>query len=248
MHPLSVDRRSSIPLYCQIRQKLLAEIESGRAPAGSLLPSEQEIARQTGVSRMTARQTLKSLCRMGVTVSRRGKGTFVARAKLDKNFRQVRSFTEEMKALGLKPRSRILSLKLVLPPVEARQALHIEPSVKVFNLRRLRLANGVPMSIESSFLPERLYPDFERAFHRGMSLYEMLENRYGVRMEIADEVVEADLARAEDAELLRVAPGSPVFQFTRISYLLDGRAAEYVESVYRGDRYRIVNRLSRVEH
>lgn len=246
MLTLSVDRRTPIPLYCQIRQKLLAEIDSGRLPAGSLLPSEQEIARQTGVSRMTARQTLKSLCHMGVTFSRRGRGTFVSAAKLVKEFRQVRSFTEEMKALGLKPRSRILSLQALVPPARVRQALHIESRAKAFNLRRLRLANGVPMSVESSFLPERLYPSFERIFRHGMSLYETLENRYGFRMESADEVVEAGLARAGDALLLQVAPRNPVFLFTRISYLLDGRAAEYVESVYRADRYRIVNRLSRV--
>lgn len=247
MLTLSVDRRSPVPLYCQIRQKLLAEIDSGRLPAGSVLPSEQEIARRTGVSRMTARQTLKSLCHMGVTFSRRGKGTFVSGAKLVKDFRQVRSFTEEMKALGLKPRSRVLSLKPILPPAKVRRALHIEPRAKVYNLRRLRLANGVPMAIESSFLPERLFPDFERAFRHRMSLYEMIEELYGVRLESADEVVEAGQARAEDAPLLRVPMGSPVFLFTRISYLLDGRAAEYVESVYRADRYRIVNRLSRVD-
>lgn len=245
MRSLSIDRQSGIPLYYQIREKLLAEIDCGRAPAGAMLPSEQEIARRTGVSRMTARQTLKSLCHMGVTFSVRGKGTFVSERKLVKDFRQVRSFTAEMRSLRLRPRSRLLSLERVTAPKRVAQALHLERDGMVFNLSRLRLASGAPMSIESSFLPERLYPDFPQVFQHGSSLYQTIEARYGLRMEFADEVVEAGLAQDEDARLLRIPPGSAVFLFTRISYLRDGRAAEYVESKYRGDRYRIANRLTR---
>lgn len=243
---LSVNRHHPSPLYYQIQQTLLNGINSGRIPAGALLPSEQEIARQTGVSRMTARQTLKALCQMGLTYSLRGKGTFVSGIKLVKDFRQVQSFTEEMKARGLRPQSRILSFKLTAAPEKVLEALRLKTREKVFALHRLRLANDSPMGIECTYLPESLCPGLRGHFEPSASLYDVLASQYGMRMTIADEVVEAGPARAKDARLLGIRARSAVFLFTRISYLQDGRAAEYVESTYRADRYKIVNRLTRL--
>src|SRR5579885_1001674 len=93
---MSLDRQSVLPLYYQIRQKLLEQIRCGALHAGDQLPSEQEIAARLRVSRMTARQAIKSLCEMGLVYSQRGKGTFVSHGKLEKNSRQVLSFSEEM--------------------------------------------------------------------------------------------------------------------------------------------------------
>ncbi len=92
----TLDRHSVVPLYYQIQQRLLEQIRSGALKAGEPVPSEQEIAARLGVSRMTARQAVKSLCHLGVAYSQRGKGTFVSGTKLEKNFRQVLSFSEEM--------------------------------------------------------------------------------------------------------------------------------------------------------
>jgi GntR family transcriptional regulator len=244
---LSVDRDEVLPLYYQIRQKLLDEIVSGKFRAGAPLPSEQEIARQAGVSRMTARQALKALCQMGVTYSVRGRGTFASGIKLVKDFRQVQSFTEEMQTRGLEPRSRLLSLKAVQPPEEVSLALRLGPKQRVIRLSRLRLANGSPMGVETSHLPEELCPDLPAHFKSGDSLYQVLESRYGVRVVTADEVVEAGRARQREARWLGIAAGAPAFFFTRISYLQDGRPAEYVKSSYRADRYRLEIRLTRPE-
>lgn len=102
MSPEILNRQSVIPLYYQIQQNLLEQIRSGAFKAGQPVPSEQEIAGRMGVSRMTARQALKALCTLGVAYSRRGKGTFVSHMKLEKDFRQVLSFSEEMRARGLR--------------------------------------------------------------------------------------------------------------------------------------------------
>src|SRR5437660_12564781 len=91
------DRQSVVPRYYQIQQGLSEQIRSGELKPGALMPSEQEIAARLGVSRMTARQALKSLCSRGLAFSQRGRGTFVSRMKLEKNFRQLLSFSEEMK-------------------------------------------------------------------------------------------------------------------------------------------------------
>ena len=98
--PLTIDRASAVPLYYQIHQHLLRQIEEGGLKPGDLLPSEQEISGSTGVSRMTARQAVKSLCDVGVAYSRRGRGTFVSGIKQEKTSSELLSFTQEMKARG----------------------------------------------------------------------------------------------------------------------------------------------------
>ena len=101
------------------------------------------------------------------------------------------------------------------------------------------------MGIECSSLPLRLCPDLLETFDPRNSLYEALAERYGINMIVADEVAEAGLSDSETARLLRIAKGSPVFLFTRISYVQSGQPIEHVKSTYRGDRYKIVNRLTR---
>ena len=246
MVSISVNRHSRVPLYYQIQQSLLKQITTGRLKTGDLLPSEQEISARLGISRMTARQALKSLCHLGLTYSRRGKGTFVSGIKLEKNFRQVQSFTEEMKARGLKPEARVLSFQTIPARGDIAEALKLPVGEPVVSLRRLRLADSWPMGIECSHLPARICPDILQVFNPSKSLYQTLWKRYGILMAVAEEVVEVGQANAEEARLLRTRPGSPVFQFTRTSYLQDGHPVEYVKSIYRGDRYKIVTRLTRL--
>ena len=243
--PDGLDRQSVIPLYYQIQQRLLAQIRSGALRAGQPVPSEQEIAERMGVSRMTARQALKSLCSLGVAYSQRGKGTFVSRMKLEKNFRQVLSFSEEVRARGARPRSRVLVFKRMSPDSDVAEALHLPANEEVFFLRRVRLADSLPLCIECAHLPARLCPDLQKKFNPRRSLYQTLAEHYGIQIDLADEVAEASLASADEARLLHIRKKGPVFRFTRTAYLLSGEPVEFVKSVYRGDRCKVVNRLTR---
>lgn len=241
-----LDRNSCVPLYHQIQQLLLDQIRSGAFRLGEPLPATQEIAARLRVSQMTVRQAINSLAELGVIYSKQGKGTFVSGMKLEKDFRQVLSFSEDMKARGSVPRSRVLALEVRAPKPEVAEALHLRTDDKIVFLKRLRLANAVPLGIECSSIPLRLCPDLPDTFDPRGSLYETLSERYGINMVVADEVVEVGLAAPEQARLLRIAKGSPVFLFTRTSYVQSGQPTEYVESVYRGDRYKVVNRLTRL--
>jgi GntR family transcriptional regulator len=240
-----LNRHTFVPLYHQIQQRLLHQIHSGALKPGEPLPSALDIAASLGVSQMTVRQAIKSLCEAGVVYSRQGKGTFVSGIKLEKDFRQVLSFTEDMKARGSTPRSKVLSFEVLQPCAEVIEALRLRAGEKIIRLKRIRQANSVPMGIERSSLPLRVCPDLLDTFDPRNSLYEVLAERYGINMVVADEVAEAGLADAEAARLLRIAEGSPVFFFTRISYVQNGQPIEHVQSTYRGDRYKIVNRLTR---
>ncbi len=240
-----LNRHTFVPLYHQIQQRLLHQIHSGALKPGEPLPSALDIAASLGVSQMTVRQAIKSLCEAGVVYSRQGKGTFVSGIKLEKDFRQVLSFTEDMKARGSTPRSKVLSFQIQKPDEEIVKALGLRSDEKVIQLKRIRQSNNLPMGIECSSLPLRLCPDLLETFDPRNSLYEALAERYGINMIVADEVAEAGLSDSETARLLRIAKGSPVFLFTRISYVQSGQPIEHVKSTYRGDRYKIVNRLTR---
>lgn len=245
--PLALDRRSGIPLYHQIQQRLLEQIRSGELKPGEPLPSIQQIAARMGVSQMTVRQAVGTLCELGVIYSRQGKGTFISGIKLERDFRQVLSFSEETLARGARPSSILLSFRIQTPTQEVKEALGLSDEERVFNLHRVRCSDSVPMGIESSSLPVHLCPGLIETFDPTTSLYEELANQYGIQLMVTDEVVEVGSAIAEDARLLEIPPQSPVFLFKRISYLENGTPAEHVRSVYRGDKYKIVNRLMRTK-
>jgi GntR family transcriptional regulator len=239
-----LDRQSVVPLYYQIQQFLLEQIHSGVFKPGEAISSEQEISARMGVSRMTVRQALKSLGNQGILYSQRGKGTFVSATKLEKNFRNVLSFSEEMRNGGSRPSSRVLSFAVAQANIKTAEALRMKADAKVISLRRLRLANGIPMAIEWSHLPLHLCPDLLDTFDPHKSLYQTLAQRYGIHIAVTEEVAEAALATSEESRLLKIGKGSAVFHFVRTSYLRDGKPVEYVNSTYRGDRYRIANRLT----
>lgn len=238
-------RRNGIPLYHQIQQRLLEQIQSGVFKPSEPIPSIQKLANRMGVSQMTVRQAVKSLCELGVIYSRQGKGTFISRIKLERDFRQVLSFSEETRSRGATPHSKLISFRIQMPSREAQEALALGHKDKIFRLRRVRYADAVPMGIECSCLPVSLCPDLLETFDPETSLYQKLAEQYRIHLVVTNEVVEVGKASEEEARYFEVAPQSPVFLFTRLSFLENGRPVEYVKSVYRGDRYKIVNRLVR---
>lgn len=247
-HLQPLERRSGVPLYYQIQQRLMNQIRAGEFRPGQPIPSLQEIAARLGVSQMTARQAIRTLCDMGVMYSKQGKGTFISGIKQEKNFRQVLSFTEEARVRGATASSRVLSFRIQPSSREVRTALGMSRGQKVFRLRRVRFSDGLPMAIECSCLPQQMFPELLETFDPSGSLYQVLAERYGVQMAVTDEVVEVGKATAEEAALLKISRGSPVFLFTRTSYGENGNAVEYVKSTFRGDRYKIVQRLTRAKH
>lgn len=245
--PLPLHRGNGLPLYQQIQQRLADQIQAGVFKTSEPLPSIQKIAAQMGVSQMTVRQAIKSLCEMGMLYSRQGKGTFISGIKLEKEFRHVLSFSEEARAHGATPHSRLLSFSIQKPSEETRTALRLEKDDRVFRLHRVRYEDSFPISIECSCLAVGACPDLMEIFDPDTSLYERLADHYGIQLAITEEVIEVGKANMEEARLLQVPRQSPVFLFTRVSFREDGRPVEHVKSTYRGDRYKIVNRLMRTK-
>jgi GntR family transcriptional regulator len=239
-----LDRSSAVPLYFQIYQHLLDQIHSGALQPGQSIPSEPEMADRMGVSRMTARQAVKALCDAGVTYSKRGLGTFVSGNKQVKTSNELLSFTQETQSKGSRPASRVLVFEEAEADTEVAGSLHLTTNTKVVRLKRVRFADTVPMSIEECFLPAKLCPKLLESFDPRTSLYQALSQGYGIHMAAADELAEASVARPEEARLLGIKKGSAVFVLTRISYAETGQPVEFVRSTYRGDRWKLVSRLT----
>jgi GntR family transcriptional regulator len=235
-----LDKSSFTPIYFQIQTQLLQKIQSGQLRAGDPLPSEEELGRIFDVSRMTARHALQALKSQGFASRHKGQGTFVSRPRVEKDIAHLSGFTAEMRALGMKPSSRILQSETVPAEADVASRLSVALGAHVFYLRRLRLADDIPVALEQVWLPEQLFPGIEKVDFSRMSLYQVLREQYGVRVSRADEVLEARSASRSEAQLLEVAPRSSLLVMSRTLWSADGKPVESAHSVYRGDRYRAV--------
>ena len=239
-----LDKGSFTPLYHQIEQALRRKIESGELKPGHAI-SERELSESLSVSRMTTRQALRALREEGLIYTERGRGTFVAEPKMNVHTRQLLGFTEDMRRRGLTPGSRVLSFARRAPKPAVAERLEMAAGEEAFEITRLRLADRIPMAYETCFLPVSLCPRLRRAEVERGSLYQLLEEGYGVRLARADEVLEAACATAREAELLSIRPRAPVLVVERTVYASDERPIEVVRSIYRGDRYQATIQLRR---
>jgi GntR family transcriptional regulator len=154
------------------------------------------------------------------------------------------SFTEEMRRHSLVAASRTLGHRVVVAEARVAQALQIPVKSRVFVLKRVRLADGQPMSLQTAHVPASFVPGIEIA--EGVSLYEVLQSRYNLYAAQARETYFASAADGPAAELLGIPAGSPVFAVERVTLMPNSRPFEFVQSIIRGDRYSIV--LELVKH
>ena len=238
-------RAGPIPLYHQLKTVILREIEAGQWPPDQQLPTENELAQRFRVSKITVREALRELAVEGFIRREQGRGTFVERRRLQQGPRKLTSFTDEMRSHGLLPASRVLEQGAVNAPSSVASALGIAPEAQVFRLRRLRLANREPMGVQTAYLPLDLVPGIGKIRFADTSLYEVLQARYGLHPTTARETYCVTILKRPDAELLGVPARSPAMTAERVTCLAEGRPFEYVHSVMRGDRYKVVIDLAR---
>jgi GntR family transcriptional regulator len=235
---------SAVPLYLQIAEGLLEQIEAGDLAAGTRLPAERDLASQLGVNRLTIRRALRVLEGQGLISRKPGRGTHVARPRIDRQASQIISFTRGMQRRGLVPGARLVSVEQ--RPVEAYLAgeLRLPVWAPVYIVLRLRTLNQEPVLLERYTLPQRRFPDIDR-FDLGQgSVFDLLEREYGVRICRARQSLEPIIATEYEAALLDVAPGAPLMLERRISYDGDDQPVEAGRDLYRGDRFRFVTQMA----
>jgi GntR family transcriptional regulator len=230
---------AALPKYYVLKEQILTLIED--AVPGTLIPTERALAEQYGTSRTTVRQAIGELVAEGRLDRTQGRGTFVAPPKVT-HVRQLTSFTDDAASQGMTASARILDISEVPADTVTAKRLAVEPGTGVHRVERIRLVNGDPLAHETAFLAGDL-PDLAGKVEARGSLYSALREDYGIRISEVEDTVETKLAGPEEVRLLDVEMGAPMLLVHRLGLDPDGRAVEWTESVFRGDRFRFVARM-----
>jgi GntR family transcriptional regulator len=188
------------------------------------------------VSRATVRKAIDGLVADGLLTRIHGKGTFVARPRLESRL-HLASCSQDMRRRGLTPSTRLLAAELDDPPADVAKALDLALDGQAWRVDRVRLADGQPIAIENGWYPRALLPGLDR-HDLGGSLYALFDDVYDLGIDHAEQTLWGESADAVTARRLDAPVNTPLLVFRRVSYA-DARPVEYVVSRYRGDRYQL---------
>lgn len=227
-----------------VRRELLAMVERGALKPGDRLGAERELAESLGVSRSTLRQALASLesARVIRRAPGRAGGIFIAPDKVDRDLSRIVGVPTLLRDQGFVAGSRVVSVGVTAASAEAAAALGIAEGAFVVDLVRIRLADGAPISLEHATFPADLVPGLPERDLSG-SIYELIDQTYGLRPSEALEHIEVAHASSLEASILGVEAGFPLLLITRRTQDAEGRTFEYSRDLFRSDRTRISVRI-----
>jgi GntR family transcriptional regulator len=223
-----------MPRYIVIERALRGRI--GELRPGDPLPSDAQLAAEWRVSRMTARNAMSRLVDEGLVVRESGRGSFVAEPPAHRRANSLMGFSSEMRRIGRSPNSRVLARELRPATAAEAAALRLEGGQVILFLRRIRMADGESIAIESVAIPEpyagaAIDADLERG-----SLHEAFDAA-GFVPSSGTARITAEAATERDAELLGVPEHSPLLVERRVILDERGRPLEWTESRYAAERY-----------
>lgn len=226
------------PLYDQLVDILSEKIDHEYRP-GDLIPSERELSERYGLSRTTVRLALQELERLGLVVRQHGRGTFVAdRSAQTTNLMQAYSFTEQMRGMGRDPLTTILEFSEVEADKNLVEHMNVRLGERLFKIKRLRSADAMPMMVERTYLPARKFLTLRRPMLEQKPLYDIIEQDFYEKINVAEEEFFASIARPADAHMLDISEGAPVLDLVRTTYNVHNEIVEYTLSVARADQFK----------
>jgi GntR family transcriptional regulator len=233
---LTAQEGAPVPLYYRIREDLRESIVSGQSKPGDRIGSERELCDQHAVSSITVKRAVLDLVAEGLLYRVPGKGTFVSQPKMERDLSRLSSFTDEMLHRGLKPDSTVLDARTMTAKGSVARSLDLSPGEEVIYLERIRFADGVPLMLEKTFLPYKLFPNLLSQDLARQSLYDLIAQEYEISLAKARETLEPVIMSDREAECLTVEKGAPGLLLELIAYSDDGTPVEYTKAVVRGDR------------
>jgi len=229
-----VDRNSPVPLYFQVAQHLEESIHSGVIPVGTLIQNEVDLAASMGLSRPTMRRAMQHLVDKGLVVRRRGIGTRVVQPKLRRPL-ELTSLYDDLARAGRKPTTKVLSFEKVEAEADVADRLEVPEGTVVWELVRLRQADGEPIAKLTNYLPEAI-ATFTEADLDAHGLYELIRGQ-GVTLHSATQTLGARSATAAEARMLDENRGGALVTAQRVTYDDHGTAVEYGNHIYAASRY-----------
>lgn len=240
-----------LPVYYQIKQILKNSIINGEYQPGDKIPSENELAEQFRVSRLTARQAILQLVQEGFLVTKRGTGTFVTedQALISSFNLEFSGFMDELFSQIVQSRTKSVQMARITAPAPIKAKLELAgDNPEVIQLKRVRFRKGRSFAYTVNYLPLELGLKISKDELLNKSLMQMMEQDFGIKFTEAFQTIEASFADQEVAEKLEVASGSPILYVERIMYEQKRKPVEVVQSSYRGDLYKYIVRLKNVRN
>ena len=241
---VDLTKNEGIPLYAQIRNALREDIDKKILLPGERLPSEDELAARFGVSRMTVRQGISDLIDEGLLYRRHGVGTFVAHLHIERDHTRLTSFLESAKEDGIEVDIRVLAANILPAKLKISRALSLDEGELVFQVKTLRYADAVPITVHDAYVPYKLFPQLLQEDLKSRHLWDVMES-YGRHVKRAVQRLEAREADEEIAALLEIDEGAPILYKERTVFLDDGTPVEFTHCYNRGDRYSLTFVLNR---
>lgn len=241
----SLDRNSPIPLYYQLKEILLNRIRNGEVKEGGFLPTEEELCQEFGVSRGTVRKAIEELKEEGYVVSEQGKGVFLVRPKFEQSLLRFYSIGREMQDKRLDFYTKVIVKEITKPTKGIKEALNISEREELNKIVRVRYLENEPVIIENIFIPVKICPNLLEENLEDIPLYDILEDKYKLKILKVRETLEPVVIRKEEAKILGSKVGVPAFLVERITYLIDESPIEVRKSIIRGDRFKFTTELYR---
>jgi len=239
MNNVTIDFQSHIPYYYQLIEILKQHIKEGVWVPGDQISSELELCESYNVSRTVVRQALRELETDNIIVRRKGKGTFVAKQKINEGLIQkLTGFYSDMVEKGLKPVTKVLYQEILPATPQIAKYLDVPVGTEIIDIQRLRFIYDEPIQLVTTYIPLHLAPELINVDLTDRSLYEYLETEYNIKIARGTRFIEALLATEEEAKLLDIDEGDPLIMLDSVSYSNTGQVLEYYHALHRGDRSR----------
>jgi len=226
-------------LQTQVEEKLRQRILAGEWAPGTAISSENELCREYGISRVTARSVLTQLVGAGLLYRIPGKGTFVREQATVKRSGPYQCVRERLRDQGQEVDTKLISQQVVPASVEAAEALKLSCGAPVVQVHKVCYLGGRPMSVNWIWYPAERFPGLEdRDITHGNSCALLLEE-YGAVREHVHETLESLVASFDEAQYLGVLPGHPLLLLRSTFIAQDEKPYEYSRVVFRGDLIRL---------
>lgn len=227
------------PLYLRVKRDIAAQIAEGVWPPGTNIPSEPELQQRYRVSRTTVRKAVDDLVSDGLLTILHGVGTRVVAPQLSLTPATLMSFTQLARATGVEPGRAFDEVATEVATTEVASELGLPEGSEVVRLTRVRTADGLPVSLSTSYLPAELFRGGDPVrLQRGESLYAQLEDAFGLVVHTTRDAFDVARADATTAARLGVASGDPLLLILRHAFDRAGRPVEYSQIQVRPDHYR----------
>jgi GntR family transcriptional regulator len=235
---------SPTPLHIQVREAIRRQVKVGELidKTGRLM-TEAELGKHFGVSRITIRNAIKPLVDEGIFERERGRGTFLRSNQPENWVGRLMGFSETIKDAGYQPGAKVL-----LQGMTNRHDAEVRKQLReraVWQLKRVRLADDIPIAIEHAFYPPDIGLELEKRDLTSIVMYRVFESEIGFDIKEATQTISASLADTTSAKLLGVKAGSPLLSIERLTVNTDGRPLELLRSVYLPNYFRLSINLTR---